>query len=145
MCVWECVFAMVGWDTGKLQHIWTQKPEPKAQADRNEQNPNNRRKHLEAEHNETTTEQCKNIGNASAFFTDLFQELAFDSQLPGGHFLCLLTLGLAGSESVGNVDPKFALLLRHRKRRRQKVRPEDVLLYCQRLTKTTTILSFLQA
>lgn len=65
-------------------------------------------------------EQSKCARRGVYFLTDLFQELAFNSQLPGGNSLCLLTLGLAGSESVGNVDPKFALLLCYIKKREER-------------------------
>lgn len=62
-----------------------------------------------------TAKEQKNI-RVSHFL----QEFAFHSQLPGGDLLRLLALGLAWSESVGNVDPQLALLLRQNKKRQKK-------------------------
>ena len=66
---------------------------------------------------------------AAALFTYFLQEFAFHSQLPGGHFLCLLSLRLAGSVSVGNVDPQLALLLRHEKKRGDANLGQDIIKY----------------
>lgn len=52
--------------------------------------------------------------NKTTPFAYFLQEFALDSELPWGHFLRVLTLGLAGSVRVGNVDPEFTLLLFHR-------------------------------
>lgn len=52
----------------------------------------------------------------TAPFTHFLQEFALDSELPRGHFLWVLTLGLAGSVRVGNVDPEFTFLLFHREK-----------------------------
>lgn len=44
----------------------------------------------------------------------LVQQFALHSQLPRGHLLRLLALGLAGRVRVGDVDPQLSLLLSHR-------------------------------
>lgn len=48
---------------------------------------------------------------ARAFSTYFLQEFALDPQLPRGHLLRLLALGLAGGVRVGDVDPELAFLL----------------------------------